>query len=306
MKVLVFSPPYDETIGGAVVLHKLCSLINDMHGFDAFLVPFYSDQVGDSKNLFKKYFFPLKSYLAHKFKSYKTNTAFNTPVFKGDLNNIDDFLVVYPETTFGNPLKAKNIVRWFLHQPGYHTNDIFYGRGELYFKFNNAIHDFFFPGSVLSKNDLKVIHYPTDLYNKKNMAIQRTGDCYAVRKGKGKNFVHDLNNAVKIDGKSNREVAAIFKQSKRFISYDTYTAYSIFAVLCGCESIVVPDEGVDKEEWYSNPKDRYGIAYGKSEVEKKHAEKTANLVEQNVLNEEQRNIVNVNMFLNESKTFFGL
>jgi hypothetical protein len=34
-----------------------------------------------------------------------------------------------------------------------------------------------------------------------------------------------------------------------FISYDTYTAYSLFAVLCECESVVIPDEGVSEEAY---------------------------------------------------------
>jgi hypothetical protein len=306
MKVIVFSPPYDETSGGIVVLHKLCSLINNMDGFESFMVPLFSDRVGDSSNLFKKYLSPVKSYINYKFKPYKTNPSFDTPVFKGDLSDLDDYLVIYPEITFGNPLKSKNTVRWLLHQPGFHTNDIYYGAGELYFKFNSAINDFFFPGSTLSQNELKVIHYPTELYNKKSIPSQRTGDCYAIRKGKGKELGTDLNNAVKIDGKSNVEVAAIFKKSKRFISYDTYTAYSIFAVLCGCESIVIPDEGVSKEEWYPNTTDRYGIAYGTDYKESKHAVDTAYLVERHVFDEEKKSISNIKVFLCEAKCFFHL
>ena len=42
--------------------------------------------------------------------------------------------------------------------------------------------------------------------------------------------------------------------------------YSHFAALCGCDSIVVPVDGVSKEEWYPDPADRYGLAYGFDDV----------------------------------------
>jgi hypothetical protein len=306
MKIIVFSPSYNEKSGGVVVLHKLCSLINEMDGFEASMVPYFSDRVSDSLNPIKKYLSPVKSYLYSKLKTYITNPYFDTPIFKGSLANLDDYLVIYPETTFGNPLKAKNVVRWLLHQPGFHTKDIFYGSGELYFKFNSAIDDFHYPGSSLSQKELKVVHYPTGIYNCDNVEKERTGDCYAVRKGIGKSFVHDVKNAVIIDGKSHLDIACIFKKSKRFISYDTYTAYSIFAVLCGCESVVVPDKGVSKDEWYPNEKDRYGIAYGLTVNEKIISLETAHLVKQHVLEEENSSTDNVASFLFETQTHFSL
>jgi hypothetical protein len=33
----------------------------------------------------------------------------------------------FKEQVFGNPLNAKNIVRWMLHTPGFHTGKKYYG-----------------------------------------------------------------------------------------------------------------------------------------------------------------------------------
>ena len=102
---------------------------------------------------------------------------------------------------------------------------------------------------------------------------------------------------------SHPEIAGIFKRVKTFISYDTYTAYSRFAVLCGCESVVVPDEGVTKEQWRPNPADRYGVAYGFSDIEA--ASRTAHLMKEHTLFEERISSENVKNAVIEINDFFG-
>lgn len=179
---------------------------------------------------------------------------------------------------------------------------IFYGKNELYFKFNSAIEDFHFHGSVTSSNELKVIHYPLEHYNLEGVASERVGAAYCLRKGRNKKIVHDVTDSILIDGKSHAEVACIFKKVKIFISYDTYTAYSIFAVLCGCQSVVIPDEGVSIDEWYPNESDRFGIAYGFQNIEE--ASKTACLVREHVQREEGKVKDNVAIFAEEAIRYF--
>src|SRR5690606_7573161 len=115
--------------------------------------------------------------------------------------------------------------------------------------------------------NLKVIHYPLEHYHTTNVSGTRRGTAVCIRKGKGKTFQHDERDAIVIDGKSHEEVAQILNKVSVFVSYDTYTAYSLFAVLCGCDSVVIPDPGVDEASWYPNPTDRDGIAYGFENIE---------------------------------------
>ncbi len=304
-RYIIFAPSYSEISGGSIVLHKLCALLNDL-GYESYLYPLFNTFELNNVNSIYTCFRYIKSKLLFSLKKYEINMNFNTPIFKGGMSFItDDDIVIYPEITFGNPLQAKNVVRWLLHQPGFHTGNIYYGKGELYFKFNSAIDDFNYPNSITSEINLKIIHYPLEHYNMENTSFLREGTAYCLRKGKHKKNQHDLEDSILIDDKSHKEVSKIFKKIDTFISYDTYTAYSIFAVLCGCKSIVVPDDNITKEEWYPNDNDRNGIAYGFNNKEIEHATNTAKLVQSHIIEEEKKNINNIENFIIEVEQYFG-
>ncbi|ASG00992.1 WavQ [Vibrio anguillarum] len=305
MKILVYSQNFDSKNGGVVVLHRLVHLINTTTEHEAFLVP-------NSLNLtVSKYSIAgMKLKLKHnkKVKQYTNKSQWSTPVLES-LQEIDlsQVIVVYPEITSGNPLNAKNVVRWLLHQPAHFSGQAKYGKNELIFKFNSAIKDFSLPNSKTSEQELKVIYYPTDLYNEEGVQPyqERTLTCHAIRKGKHKPKVHS-EESILIDSLSHEEVAHLFKQAKRFISYDDYTAYSIFANLCGCESIVVPDSNTTIEQWYPNITDRYGIAYGFDEEQLRWAKDTQSLVKEHVENEHRRSEQCVKDFIKEALDYFQL
>ena len=259
-KFIIFAPPYDELIGGSIALHKLCSVLNEL-GFESYVTPYRESYVVDQHTWHRYIWRFIKWRIRDHIRSFNTNPNFLTPIFKG-VGVTDDFIAIYPEIVFGNPLGAKHVVRWFLHQPGFHNQRIYFGKNELYFKFNSSIRDFHFEGSTTSSTELKVIDYPLHYYNLTNTAVDRTGTAYCLRKGQGKRIQHDLSDSILIDGKNHDEVARIFKRVKRFISYDPLTAYSVLAVMCGCESVVIPDDNVTEDEWCPNHSDRWGIAYG--------------------------------------------
>jgi hypothetical protein len=198
--------------------------------------------------------------------SLKTNSSFITPCLDirsaYEIADNDEYVVIYPEVVMGNPLKAKNVVRWLLHTPGFHTNQTNYGPNELYFRFSVETPYFSHPGSTTSDQFLTVVHFPTEIYNMDGASQDRQGTAYCIRKGAGKEIVHDVSDSICIDGKSHEEIAEIFKRVKTFYCYDTRTAYYYFASLCGCETIVIPDEGVSEEEWLPQPVSRVGIRYG--------------------------------------------
>lgn len=306
MNFFVYSPSYDDNSGGVIVLHRLVHLINEHTEDKAFLVPRKLEKIDISS--LRKIFSAVK--LIYIFKKekflFKVNKNWNTPVaYSLTKDNLDKDVIIYPEVTFGNPLEAKNVVRWLLHQPGHFTKEINFGLGELYFKFNSAIKDFILYGSMLSKNDLKVINYPINFYNLDNITEERIGTCYTIRKGQDKNKIHD-ENSICIDGMSHEEIACIFKRVKIFISYDDYTAYSLFAILCGCKSIVVPSDKVSIDEWYPDIEDRYGIAYGFDEEQMQWADDTKNKVRERIEREHKLSEKNVINCVHEIKIFFGI
>ena len=301
-KFLIFTPPYSANSGGAVCLHKLAHLINTL-GYEAYLYPSFVNDEISIRNLFSPAFTALKSYIGHPFKSFETNPSFNTPILNSYKNQVygDEWIVIYPEVIFGNPLFAKNIVRWLLHQPGYHTKKIYYGEGELHVRFNQAIKPFYYPNSTLAEYLLPIIHYPLELYSEKDVALDRSGTAFCIRKGR-KKFISQKSGDILIDNLKHEEVAKIFKRVERFISYDSYTAYSRFAALCGCDSIVVPDSGVKECEWYPNPVDRYGVSYGFEGVEK--ARKTKSLLLEKIIKEHKSlEEITMNFIFNANKFF---
>ena len=304
-KYLIFAPSYNDNSGGTIVLHKLCHLLNEL-GSEASLFPFFVNHEINYFNFFDSILSFLKYEKKRIFKPYRLNKSFNTPVIKSLKKiNLNEYIVVYPEMVLGNPLGAKNVVRWFLHQPGHHTGKIYYGKGELYFKFNSAIDDFYFSGSKTSDNELKIIHYPLNIYYEPADNSIRKGTAYCIRKGKNKEIIHDLNGSINIDGKSHEEIANIFRKVEMFISYDVYTAYSIFAVLCGTKSVVVPDVNMTVDDWYPNLSDRNGIAYGFLDEEMNRAEQTASKVKEHIVNEELKSKTNAQKFIIESQGFFN-
>lgn len=293
MNIFIYADPYDENVGGIIALHRLCHVINSATQHKAYLVPFTWNH-----SFFKQVRDKLRGKHIFKFKD-----GWKTPIWEKrsfPLNAV----AIYPEVTEGNPLGIKNVVRWLLHQPGFHTGKVEYGNNELYFKFNSAINDFQRNTCKLSQCELKVIYYPIDTY--KNQGLVRDIDCcYMVRKGQDKPHVHPQG-ALCLDGKSHREIAEIFNHAKQFISYDDYTAYSLFAVLSGCESIVVPADGVSLVDWYPNVSDRYGLAYGFSEEQREWAAQTKAGVLQHIVTEHKNVEQCVVQCLAEMKDLFKI
>lgn len=304
-KYLIVSPSYDENIGGHVVLHKLCHLLNE-RGIEAYLLPHIDTYAINSSRFVDSIIRVTNLHLKLTLRSYKRNPSFQTPILTSVPRDMNDpsWVVIYPEAVNGNPANAKNVVRWLLHQPGFHTGDIFYGCGELHVKYNSAIYDFYFPGCKLAQDTLKIIHYPTDLYKPPSDVAKREGTAYCIRKGKGKKLVHDLSDSVLIDGKSHAEIAKIFSKVERFISYDALTAYSRFAVLSGCASIVIPDQGVSIQQWYPNEEDRWGIAYGLSDEAIELAGRTSYMVSHRIVQEEEKCQEDITRFLQNVDNYF--
>jgi hypothetical protein len=267
--IIIFSQSFDINSGGALALHKLCHLINKL-GRDCFIYPYFPGAALDCLNeeLFINNVQATEDNLHH----YKISEEFNTPVLQPSsykaIQNNNSYIVIYPEITMGNPLKAANVVRWFLHNPGFHTGKIYYETKEIYFRFGEETKNIDLPGSQMSSNLLTVTHFPSYLYNDINSASERSGTAYCIRKGKGKKICHDTESSILIDGLDHEEISLIFKRVKQFISYDTRTYYSQLAAVCGCESIVVPDEGISEDQCFPEVGTRYGVSYGFENIAK--------------------------------------
>jgi|TARA_B110000908_G_C10220687_1_gene435173 hypothetical protein len=318
-KILIYSPSYNENMGGVIVLHKLCSLLNDL-GYEAYLWAFAgpnffneaaylfcNPDIAEAVELGK-----FSSASEHWYKFGKTENRIgdhrricasnNTPLFCEPLDYDFDGVVLYPEIVGGNPLKAKNVVRWLLYKPGFFTGEINYGSKELYFLYDKML-DFRPKNSSISKKILRIIDYPLKYYNQIGVAQVRNGTAYLVRKGHVVPDVSEVKNWICIDGMSHRDISAIFKRVTMFVSYDLHSAYSRFAVLCDCSSVVMPMNDISEEEWQPNIQLRAGLAYGFSNIEKASA--TAWQVTEFIKTETSDSIESVREFVVEVNKFFG-
>jgi len=278
LKFVVYAPPFDENSGGRIALHRLCDLLNQ-NGEEAYMyIEVRMPLINDHKSLLMKILYPLRFakylFLKYVYNAYGINKSLKTPkVDFSTIKNNSNTVVIYPEIVSGNPLNGKNVVRWLLHKPGFHTGEINYGKNDIYFFYQVIFND-----PTLNPYDdhlLTVLWFRDDIYKQTNFG-KRKGTCYMVRKGKNRKIVHDAEDSNLLDGKSHEEVAKAMNECEYFISYDMETMYSQYAVLCGCKSIVIPKEGVSKDEWQPKKEFQYGIAYGFDDIDE--ASKTKHLV----------------------------
>ena len=305
-KFIIFSPSYSENNGGAITLHHLCDLINKI-GYKCYLYPGFDNVEINLLNY--KTILPrlIKKIITQPFGIFKTSKRFNTPVLRKipEKYNLDKFIIIYPEIVFGNPLGAKNIVRWLLHNPGFFSGKIYYGPNEIYFKYSNQYNDFTYLNSSTSKNNLYIFTYLKNYYNDVNCFSERHGVAYCIRKGKIKTVPFNMAGATLIDGMKHNEISKIFKKSKYFISFDRHTAFSRFAALCGCISIVVPEEGIDEHVWEPDLEKRYGVSYGFEAVKIEQALATVSKLKRQLIKEENDSEKAVKNFIIEVENFFG-
>lgn len=302
-KYVINAVPYRDDSGGAIVLHKLCHLINAL-GYDAYLLPITQEKFSFVRRFSHGVTARFPALAKVTGRRFVTNPSFNTPLltFGVDLNP-KNTIQVYPDVVYGNPFSAQRVVRWFLHKPGFHTGRTEFGRNEFHIDFNQFLLEHTSDENHISPSKLHVVHYAFDLYNQDDAlpAPAREGAAYCVRKGKIDPAI-DLSDAVCIDGKSHAEIAELFKRVKYFYAFDPYTAYSQFAALCGALSFVIAPD-LKRENWYQNDEDRYGIGFGLEDEE--WARSTQNLVAPLLKNREEMAKNSVLNFVEETHAFFG-
>lgn len=303
LKFLIVTPSYNENCGGHIVLHKLCDELNS-NGYIACITPLFNNYIINKNNWLSSVFQIFKD-INRSRKKLKINKSFKTPIATKDYITEckKNGVVIYPELVLGNPLEANNVVRWFLHHPQNFNSKIMYGFDELYFKYSSWIN---IPESIkrnVVDELFRIVYYPFDLYNEDDVAKVRDGSAYTIRKGVGKPLVHDVTNSILIDNLSHQEIASIFKRVKTFYSYDLYTAYSAFAVLCGCDSVVIPDKNMTKEQWIPDGKFRAGLSYGFDDLPE--ARRSRDYMIKQMKEDQDRNKVSIEMFVTKIRDFFG-
>ena len=295
--IVLHQPYFNLSDGGNVVQHYLAKLLDEEYGINVKMIT--SD--------YGKIIYPLTI-------QHTQNEIFNK-YWKNDFPINDDVIVIYCEGIWGNPLKAKYVVRWMLSElgknmPSHVLNT--WSKNELVYYFNNE--------AKFNKNPEKlgnIIKKMNPMYinpNFKNLNLFRKNEwCFTMRKyhyHKEINILHPQNSFEITKNHKQYDYFQIFNNFKYFISYDPLTFLTVISALCGCVSIVYKTEGLTEYEWlntlsvtdyikYKGINKLYGIAYGIENIE--YAMSTLNLVQEQWIDIINFNNQSVKLFVDDIK-----
>jgi len=232
MKIILWTPNYNEASGGVVVLHKLCHLLRQ-RGEDAYCTSDIRPERFDCPRIYQK-----------------------------DIDPTND-VVIYPEVYDGNPAGVKKVVRWLLNTPGVMGGSGMFAETDYVYHFSPMFWD------ERSRGQLTVFELFEDLFCPPTEPVEREGALFAIHKGNINPRRPCTADAVGI-GTATPNKWLLFQKAEVFYSYDTATFMSIQAAMCGCESIVLPYG--DYQLWRQQPNYKYGIAWGLEQREQKKTE----------------------------------
>lgn len=245
-RIIIAAPSYNSAIGGAIVLHKLCHILNEI-GYDAALTTT------------PKLNGPSDYFVLHP----EYNTKIATEI------SLENDIIIYPEIESGNPYQCKNVVRYLLnkyHLPEYGNMMATWGETDYWLYFHSLFYD-----QIREPNFLHILDTRAETFE--DYKQERSNEaCFTFRKKSGDlenlNIIHPEGSIEIGYNVQEEDLIRIFNSCKRFYSYDTETYLSILAALCGCESIVVPYKDVTKAQVLEKqPAFQYGIAYGLEDLE---------------------------------------
>lgn len=298
MKFIILTRGYDDDSGGIVVLHQLCDRLNKL-GYEAYIWPFFKPAL-DFTNPIKAAYLFFRYFRKNIKYGFKKKSKLNTPT--ASYKDLENGIVIYPEVVVGNPLNAKKVVRWLLHKPGFNNGGkIDFGIDDLFFYYDKAFDDSRY--NKHPENHLHIVSQRSDVYKVTNDGT-RKGSCYLLRKGGNREIVHDTKESNLIDGLSHEKSAQVFNQVEYCISYDTYTMYNVYAAMCGCIPIIIPEDGISKDQWQPVEEGRYGIAYGFDDIE--YAKETRELLLKYLEKQEKESNESVIQFVEKCKIFFQI
>lgn len=285
-RYIIVAPSYSPDVGGSIFLHELAHALVGL-GAEVALWPSNRMPIG---GLGKR----IRAVLRRPSRLWRQSLFVQVPgrnipvLSKGQVH--PDSIVVYPEKILGNPLGARNVVRWLLYRPGLLAPYRF-GPDEMFFRAGEMSD---LPEITGGAPDLFLWRI-NDAYRDVGRS-SRKGACFLVRKGESKPRIPQTADALCIDGLSHTEIADIFNRCEVFYSYDEATFYSQYAALCGCLSVVVPGLYASREDWVAHhPPARYGVAYGLDDLE--HARQTRHLVVDQLRAQEAAGLDTVRRFM---------
>lgn len=205
-QIVIVAPPYVHSSHGICAMHYLCHTIN-MLGGRARLLFHLCDQirVGSTEH---------------------TNKKWNTPALDVSFTPHASDIIIYPETLSGNPLGAKNVVRWMGHKDGAlgvlmkeKASDFIIAYSKIvhpkpdcvlfYANFNECFYEGHHSGMTLASYFGKSYLYGKDEPIPGTLVIERDWP------------------------ETQEKLADLLRRTKILYTYDTWSATNIEAIICG-------------------------------------------------------------------------
>jgi hypothetical protein len=234
-QIVIAAPCYNESVGGVVVLHKLCHILNELG---------YNSSLTTTLKLSGQTEF----FILNENQNTKVATYFNP----------EKDIIIYPEIEPGNPFNGKNVVRWLLndyHLPEKDNTISTWNETDYWLYYDDMFYD-----GLKEKNILHIRETKLDIFKNYNLE-RKFKACFTYRKNhhlKSSLPIMHPENSIEIPHIiSDEDLVRIFNSCERFYSYDTETYLNELAALCGCKSIIVPYKDAK-----FNPTPRWGVAYG--------------------------------------------
>lgn len=309
MKFVIVSPR--QQWGGAIVLHALCKYLSE-NGHDAKI--FYCGLTHyDERKKVRFWLQMLKCGAKEAVKfilacigNERFKQIYMHPPVRGCkrkfLPKVDaDTIVVYPESIYGNFLHAEKKVRWLLyHHPFTENPQAAFGEDALFIAYREVFND---EKLNPAGHMVTISYFDLETYRQYNFG-ERSGNCYIIRKGKNRPDLPKEFDGPVLDDLPEKRIVEAFNRCEYCISYDTQTAYSSIAALCGCVSVVVPEPGMGKLDYLAPEEDSSGVAYGFSEEELQFARETRHRVKELFEEDNQKSKLAAQQFAKICKAYF--
>lgn len=241
------------------MLHWLVHCLRE-YGFDATLIPErHPFLTGKKVRLWKR----LSQSLGKQDRHFLTNRAWNTPCLSVNGNsNLEEiqkeWIIVYPESVFGNPLKCNRVIRYLLNSE---YADGGPGMGA-------APSDFLVTYSRMFHSTAPILYYPffdADLLLRSGRVRLdgRVLDAYYVGKGKLYGPCPPVPEALELKRDWPATKAAYYdllENIRILYSYDWLTSTTMDATLLGCEVRLIGRPGpIGVEQLLNNDSELKGL-----------------------------------------------
>lgn len=242
-RFIISTHGFDMGIGGLKVLHKLCHMLNT-HGYDAYVIPVNFDV-------------PFVVY-----EPYNVKLATNEL-----LANLQDAIVVYPESWYGNYLNAPNVVRWILGPPDKSHVDT-WASNDLWFWLT---HSYMTNFNKDNTNILHITEQHRDIFFDKH--IPRSGSCWTLRKAQHyvtpNNYMHPKDSIFIPYNQAGDLIylSDLFNRSEVFYCYDNYTYLTVQSLMCNTDTIVI-SQNCSRDHFMKGYILNKYVAFGLDDVER--------------------------------------